>query len=182
MIFKKISLSVLLLFLACNCFSQEIQKLPIDTVTKNITYQEVVYVDGINKNQLYTRAKEWFVKTFVSAKEVIQLDDKEVGKIIGKGSSNTSYTYLGVFVSVNIDYTISITLKDNKYRYEITSFKANWPANSASAEELLNIVEKKKSGQAVAKRVISLIDKKGVELANSIKQFLASNGNSKDEF
>jgi hypothetical protein len=51
-----------------------------------IIYSEKVDVDSIKSTELYVRAHEWFAKTFKSAQSVIQLDDKEAGKILGKGS------------------------------------------------------------------------------------------------
>lgn len=58
---------------------------PIDNRTGEITYSEIIKVDSVKSQELYIRAKVWFVHSFVSAKNVIQLDDKESGKIIGKG-------------------------------------------------------------------------------------------------
>src|SRR6266496_2496034 len=65
--------------------SQEI-RFPVDTVTGEIKFTEVVYVDSISKLLLYSRAREWFTKAFKSSKAVLDLDDKENGKLIGKGN------------------------------------------------------------------------------------------------
>lgn len=66
-------------------YSQNTPNLPIDNETKLITYSEVIILDStVNKSELYSRAREWFAKAFKSSKNVIQMDDKENGKIIGK--------------------------------------------------------------------------------------------------
>ena len=60
-------LFILLLFALSNSSSG--QTLPIDSTTGKITYTEVVKVDSITKDQLYSRALVWFTKTFKSAKD-----------------------------------------------------------------------------------------------------------------
>ena len=118
--------SILLLFLFSSILSfGQKQKItmPIDSITNLITYSEVVTIDSVSKNELYSRAREWFAKTFNSSKSVIQMDDKENGKIIGKASMHVYHKALGSnFPSGYINYTISVYLKDGRYKYEINGF------------------------------------------------------------
>ena len=82
---KVIQLIILTLILvANNVFAQDNPILPIDEKTGKIVYSEIVKVDSTSSPELYLRAKTWFVRNFNSANNVIQLDDKESGKIIGK--------------------------------------------------------------------------------------------------
>lgn len=80
-----------------------------------VNYSGVIQVDGISKDELYSRAKKWFVITYKSAKDVIQLDDKENGNIIGKGKFGIVYYAREPY----IDHTISISVKDGRFKYEI---------------------------------------------------------------
>lgn len=61
--------------------------LPFDETTHQIAYQGVVEVPGVTKDQLYIRAHEWIAKAYRSANDVIQMQDKEAGRLVGKGSS-----------------------------------------------------------------------------------------------
>jgi hypothetical protein len=86
---------------------------------------EVVKVDTtLSSNELYLRARAWFAESYRSAQDVIQMDDKENGKIIGKGNIRyTSRIFVGSEGTKGwIRYTISIQVKDGRYRYEITDF------------------------------------------------------------
>lgn len=67
-----------------------------------------------SKNDLYVKAYEWMAKTFVSAKSVIQMQDKEAGKIIGRA----------VFSSAKgtTNYILAIDVKDGKYMASIEQF------------------------------------------------------------
>lgn len=68
----------------------------------------VVAVEGIPMDELYQRAKHWFVNRFKDAQEVIQLDDPANGTIIGKG-----YFGNGLF------FTMEIACKEGRYRYNL---------------------------------------------------------------
>ena len=57
------------------------------------------------------RAKKWFVDNYKSAKDVIQLDDKENGEITGTGNFKISYYTRKPYIS----HTISIFVKEGRY-------------------------------------------------------------------
>lgn len=89
-----------------------------------LTYTEVVEIKEVTKDELYNRAKKWFVTTYKSGNQVIQLDDKETGAIIGKASMKYQPRPFTGSEKINglIHYTISINLKNGRYKYEITDF------------------------------------------------------------
>lgn len=100
------------------CYSQDSLNIPI-------TYSQIIKVDSaLSSNELYHRARAWFAETYRSAQDVIQMDDKENGKIIGKG--NIRYTSKIFFGSEGtkgwIRYTISIHVKNGRYKYEVSDF------------------------------------------------------------
>jgi hypothetical protein len=90
-------------------------------------YTEVVEVPGKSIDQLYGSAREWFALTFKSATDVLKMDDPIAGKLIGKGSSHVSESYVTsglVKVPITLDwypsYTINIAIKEGKYKCDIT--------------------------------------------------------------
>lgn len=103
---------------------KETPNLPVDSTTNKITYSEVVTVDSSNnKQELYSRAREWFAKVYNSAQNVIQMDDKESGKIVGKALMTVYFKWLGASREGGyINYTLSVQLKNGRYKYEITDF------------------------------------------------------------
>ncbi|MGN6639814.1 MAG: DUF4468 domain-containing protein [Mucilaginibacter sp.] len=111
---KKILAFVACLMAATYCFGQDIVP-PIDSATHKITYTGVIASTG-NKDQLYDRALNWFAITFKSANDVIQIKDKENGKIVGDWYIQPVEPELG-YVSSNI----SVWVKDGKYKFEITN-------------------------------------------------------------
>lgn len=114
---------LLFILIGSSVFAQDksIDKSSIET----LTFSEVVKVDSlITSNELFFRAQTWFVDMFKNSKEVIQLADKENGKIIGKGSFDyNSRVFSGSETTKGlIRFTIIISLKSGRYKYEFTDF------------------------------------------------------------
>lgn len=89
----------------------------------SVLYSKVVPVKDISADELFKRAHLWFVNSFRSANEVLQMNDKKAGILIGKG--NMEY-YIKVKKSpINysgrIRFTLSVYVKDGRYKYEISS-------------------------------------------------------------
>ena len=120
---KKI-FSVLALIIATNGWAQNERF--ADTMTtlsmkdNKVFYEYVYQIDSISKNELYVRAKNVYLRLFPATKDVIQNEDKENGIIAGKG--NTSFIEPGRFglnLEQKIRFTLSITVKDYKYRVQL---------------------------------------------------------------
>jgi len=119
--------------------SQVIEEIPTDQNGK-INFTEVIQVDSVDKNTLYSRSKQFFVDTFKSANDVIQLDDKESGTIIGKGFSDIYIKIVSSPVAIQMWYSIKIQCKDGRYKYEIydiifKSYASQYAASSSSPAE-----------------------------------------------
>lgn len=120
----KKALLILLLICPILVFAQkETPKMPIDPATGKINYSEVVKVDSsTSKQELYSRGREWFAKAYNSSNNVLQMDDKDNGKLVGKALIKVYHKFLGEHPSGYINYTIALYLKDGRYKYEITNF------------------------------------------------------------
>jgi len=126
----KLLLSCLIFFVKIG-FAQKIDKDSIfPSKDGQVIYSEVINVDStLTKDKLYLNAKTWFVTTYKSAKDVIQLDSKEDGQIIGKGIFHEIWKVsgiLGVVYDVSVSHTVKITVKDGKYKYEISDLSGEY--------------------------------------------------------
>ena len=90
-------------------------------------YSEVVQLDSTyKKDMLYKNSKLFFADAFKSAKDIIQYDDRDEGKVIGKGNFNIEG---GQAVFLNyvtekwiVNFSLELFSKDGKYRYRIYDF------------------------------------------------------------
>jgi len=133
-----------------------------------VTYTGIVQVDSISKNTLYLRAKQWFVKTYKSAKDVIQLDDKENGEITGKGNFQISYYTRDSY----INHTVSIYVKEGRYKYIITQF--TYADNQGDKFAIENFPQ----SWAGKKKLYTKIDEEANNIIGSIGKAVKTNINT----
>ena len=75
-------------------------------------YQEVVEVDK-SQDELYLLSNKWLVERFVSAKAVIEYQDKETGTITGNASAMMD---MGAITASEVRFNIVLEVKENKAR------------------------------------------------------------------
>ncbi len=102
-------LSLLLVFLLISCSGYQ-------TITKEEGSFQFIEEHNLSKDQAYDASLEIMAQNYGSSKEVIQLQNKESGKIIGKGIGKYFYDLLQS-VEITYDYTLTITVKDNKAKF-----------------------------------------------------------------
>ena len=92
-----------------------------------LTYDSVLVFEGKPKDKLYSLSKLFVVQAFKDSKEVIQLEDKENGVIIGKG--NFSHQFSNPRFNCNretgkgiVEFTLKIQVKDGKIKVTMTDF------------------------------------------------------------
>jgi len=90
---------------------------PVDSVTKKITYTEVVSVNGASKDLLYMRAKA------LNAMQSSMLKDDKAGGIYSyKGSFPVKYPgpQVGNSHTGVVSYVVTVVCKEGKYKYTVT--------------------------------------------------------------
>lgn len=89
----------------------------------NVYKEEVVFTSDtmITKDILFEKANEWVALKFTSANDVIQMMDKEAGKIIVKGMLPVKL-YKGV-----LSFALIIECKDKRYKYSIIDVIHKYP-------------------------------------------------------
>lgn len=100
---------------------------PVDSITKKITYEGVVEVKGISAKELFNRAHNWFMTFYKNPNEVIRSIDSVSFKIEGKPRFRLSNPAdkEGTKTDAGItQYLITFIAKDGRFKYELTEF--NW--------------------------------------------------------
>jgi len=92
-------------------------------------FERVVEAPGKSQDEIYKIIKVWMAKSFGSSKEVIELDSKEDGIIIGNGIID--YPCQGLSCMAKEDWTVPFTMqidiKDEKFRLTFSNVKLSWP-------------------------------------------------------
>lgn len=176
----RISLLILCLCCSFNVAAQDIDKsyipeLPYDD-NNRVNYTEVVPISDVNKEQLYFRAKAWFSNVFKDSKEVIQMDSKEAGTIIGKGNQNIYLQILGMPSEVRCHFTVKIFCKDARYKYEITNISfSGWSEGQRWEKEVevmcsdKSVYKKNGKVRSIPLQYMQQTEKACKDIADSIK-------------
>ena len=168
---------ILLLLFFGSCFICNAQKevlvtpysVPLDTLTKLIAYEGVLEAKSVSAYELYKRINNWFHSFYKNPTEVIRENDSINFNMLGKPRfrlSNTlekdgSKTEGGI-----IQYTITVSARDGRFKYEITAF--NWKQLSYyPCEKWLD--SKATSYKPIYNDYLMQLDKYSLELITSLK-------------
>jgi len=145
-------LLVALIAISVNGFGQT--ELPLK---EGKVFYESIDSTPLNKAEAFMKAKAWFVNTFNSGKDVLQIDDKDGGIIMGKGYTQKSVgNFMTGPLEQDIYYVINITVKDNKYRIQLYNIYVSIPASSAHGKIDMpaeNIIKHPRSNSKFIQRI-----------------------------
>lgn len=95
------------------------QLIMIDSETGEYQYDNVVKVDGVSKQELLKRAKEW-INLYYKDPSIKRDSSNAINKVV-------EYEFKWKFISKNIPieliYDLEIKVKDNKYKYTISNLR-----------------------------------------------------------
>ncbi len=126
---KKLFLPILLLIcLTANAQSRETKKMLASIEGQwelddygNLTYQRIVDVTGLSKDDLFDRASNYFVYKYGDANSVIQAKDKESGTITGKGQFVDVHIGQSIITTkVSTWHILRVDVKEGKARILVT--------------------------------------------------------------
>lgn len=84
----------------------------------DFTYQAVHENIGLTKGEIYDRAIDWIAKNFADSKAVLEVKDREGGKIIGKASTRVREAT----ARIPCRFTLTLEIKDGRYRSTYENF------------------------------------------------------------
>lgn len=168
------------------------QKMPVDNETQKITYTEVVELPGVKKDDLYSRAKSWYVTATGGTKLALELEDKENGKLLGKVNNSVKVKNppMGVFEVGYVNYTITVICKDEKYKYTFTDF--NHESGGVKDVTSSGPLENKKTGAKVMTggmptgyqwgKIKEVTDETVLKQIETLKKAMAGSGKKETDF
>ena len=90
---------------------------------EKLTFSKVIEVKDVDKTSIYISLRDWISTYYRDTQEVLQMDDKDAGIIIGKAiflysMNNLAYAaYEG-----KIWYSIKLQVKDGRFKVEMLNF------------------------------------------------------------
>jgi hypothetical protein len=163
-------------FAAVTLAKDEAQPFPRDEAG-HVRFQGVVQVEGAGAAELYGRAKLWAAKAFVSAKDVVQLDDPAGGRLILKGTHDEAY---GLTERVWFHLTLTVEVKDGRYRWTLDQLeyspqgKQGWPIERELTKEGVGVFGRKAAFERFRKALLAL--------ASNLQVAMTTQGTTNDKW
>jgi hypothetical protein len=113
---KNITTILILTFISFSLFSQEIPKLKI---SKTGVEPIIVETPDFTANQLYEKSLDWVKETYENPDKVLkaQIKDEKI-RLSAFAKYAWWYKTMGIKTNYNMDYSVEISFKDGKYRFE----------------------------------------------------------------
>jgi hypothetical protein len=126
--------------------SSKTLELPVDSETHLVAYTGVVEVPSATQAQLYARATAWVAQYYPAATTAVQ--NKEAGKVIVQG---VAHPHAPAGFASSVTYTLSLYVKDGKYKYDFTNFRHE---ATAGGDLGLGAFENEKVGNALTRGIM----------------------------
>lgn len=165
----KIALITVLILHSISAFSQKPNDIfPIEN--GKVVYQQLDSAITASSTDLYNRAKLWVANAFRSSKNVIQIDDKEAGTILGKGNFDVIQTMTPYIIR----FTFKIDVRDNRYRIRFYDISSQQDTQMGKEQSLESLIKKNGFGNVKEKinnRFEKLITEVTVAMARQADNF-----------
>jgi hypothetical protein len=113
---KRLILGLISIMSVTLTYSQDIPKLKL---SPNGVEPIVVNTDSLKANDMYKKALNWVQENYKNPDKVLKAKiENEKIRIDGYASNAWWYKSLGMKMSYNMEYTIEISFKDGKYKFE----------------------------------------------------------------
>ncbi len=125
---NKVVLIILMLAFFTSSYSQSAKKMLSEISGKwqlddngNVTFLKIVEVSGIDKNEIYNRALNYFIYNYGNGNSTIQNQDKESGLIVGKGFYKNVQPRNSIFPTyINTWHIVRVDVREGKARIILT--------------------------------------------------------------
>jgi len=153
---------------------------PVDSITGLITYEGVIEAKTVSAGELYHRMSEWFNSYYKNPTEVIRENDSVKHAMVGKPRFRLSNPPGKDGLKTDggtIQYTISVTAREGRFRYELSAF--NWKQISYYPCERWMDTQAQ-SYAPVFNDYLQQLDKTALEVISSLKSALTMEKPVKD--
>ena len=166
---------------------KQIEKLLTIDDNGNITYVKIIEIPGLSKDEIYSRANNYFVYNYGSGKSVIQTEDKEKGTLVGKGLFPVYAKYMpltNITCKINAWHILRIDAKDGRARIilTLTNYEVFYGARSENMQitSLYPFNEKARATKAVKNMYLQSIINSNIAVLSALNRIEDSlkNGNT----
>ncbi|MEL7064631.1 MAG: DUF4468 domain-containing protein [Bacteroidota bacterium] len=104
----------------------------------NVVYVQIVEAAELSKEEIYTRALDYFTYNYNNGKSVIQTKDPEKGRILAKGIYQNVHSAYEVFLvtKVSTHHIVQVDIKEGRARIIITLNQMDHVSTDSEGESI----------------------------------------------
>lgn len=139
---------------------------PLDPVTHRLHYQAVVPAVGVSQSELLTRACAWATGTAAPNTPPVISHEPDTEVLVMSGAEPFVYTYSlastdkGLprtrMANLRLHYTVRLSLREGRYRYEATDFAFMWPHTATPEPAEAELLEMKPLNEEGARIITAM--------------------------
>jgi hypothetical protein len=123
-----------LVLLMSVCFYTNAQETEFKFTKEGFTDYVVIPIEGKTAQELYKKTLDWVSLTYKNPKEVIKAQiENDYIRIQGIKSNMLCVKSLGISTCFDVRYEIEISLKDGKYKFDVTRIEQYSPPSQYSS-------------------------------------------------
>jgi hypothetical protein len=122
---KNLKLILLVILWSVVFVPSAVAQVPVDSITKKITYKEVVTVEGGVPSKLYNQCMAWINSFYVNAADATRVRDPANARIEIRHRIKVSNVDKNGNITTDaglVQYDLILEFKEGRYRYTITDF------------------------------------------------------------
>lgn len=145
------------------------------------SYQSVVNVDNVSKEEMFKRAKEWVLTNFKTDDNNIKFDESNM-EIISTTTAvlKTASGFNWAITHCLCNFKLNIQFKDGKYKFVFNNIAVQ-AAYADGIVETLNY-EQVQRNNAPAKHIRKEVNEKLLSLGNQLENAIKNGSKSKDDW
>ena len=139
----------------------------------------VVEFDSLNQNELFNKAVNWIKETYKNPDEVIKttIESKKI-RFSGVSENYLTYKALGINMGETVRYTIEISFKDNRYKFQPILIEKLFNGYNWTTIKAKDYYKKNGKIKPIVRNYPYLISLLFTELNLSLKDYINTNHDS----
>lgn len=111
-------------------------------IAQELKYEAVVQDSLKTQKELFNLGKLWINDTYKSGKSVIQMENEELGIIVGKATMKYSPSFFASSIPAKgyVNYTIKLSFKEGRYKYEFYDFIHEGSKNESGQDGTIGLI------------------------------------------
>jgi hypothetical protein len=129
-----------------------------EATQEEMTHEFIVAFPGLRRGQVFDATMKWMANYFVSAKHVIEYQDKESGTIVGNGVGKVNTG--SILGDISLYFTMNIDVRDEKARIRFENLETSYNGMFFALKQQAGHLDAQKNFAVMVNDLTAFVNKK----------------------